>query len=134
LGVIREIVNAVGVPVIANGGIDSAEMVGEVLERTGAAGVMIGQALLTNPHLFGERASPFEMAREYLSLVVENDGPFESARRHMFYFLEGLLGNDGALRARLGTTRSVDELQKFILGLERQEVLSEERLGLSGLP
>ncbi len=49
---IREIKQTVGIPVIANGDIDSPERAAAVLELTGADAVMIGRAALGNPWLF----------------------------------------------------------------------------------
>lgn len=48
------IVDAVSIPVIANGDIRSADEARSVLRRTGAAGVMVGRAAQGNPWLFRE--------------------------------------------------------------------------------
>ena len=49
---------SVGVPVFANGDIDSPDKARQVLEQTGADGVMIGRAALGAPWLLGEIADP----------------------------------------------------------------------------
>ena len=46
--------NAVSIPVIANGDIDSGEKARRVLEYTGADGVMIGRASYGHPWIFGQ--------------------------------------------------------------------------------
>jgi tRNA-dihydrouridine synthase B len=51
---IREICEAVRIPVLANGDIDSPRKAARVLELTGAAGVMIGRAAQGRPWLFRE--------------------------------------------------------------------------------
>jgi tRNA-dihydrouridine synthase B len=51
---IREIKAAVGIPVFANGDIDSGPKARAVLEHTHADGVMIGRAALGWPWIFGE--------------------------------------------------------------------------------
>ena len=48
---ITKIVGAVGIPVLANGDIDSPEKAMEVMSRTGAAGVMLGRSVLGQPWL-----------------------------------------------------------------------------------
>ncbi|NJD31553.1 MAG: tRNA dihydrouridine synthase DusB [Gammaproteobacteria bacterium] len=51
---IAEIKQAVGIPVIANGDIDSAQRAVEVMRATGADGVMIGRAAQGRPWIFRE--------------------------------------------------------------------------------
>ncbi len=50
--VIARVVDALGVPVIANGDVASADDAAQILERTRAAAVMIGRASWGNPWLF----------------------------------------------------------------------------------
>jgi len=49
---IKEIVEAVNIPVMANGDIDSPEKAKWVLEYTGAAGVMVGRGAVGRPWMF----------------------------------------------------------------------------------
>ncbi len=49
---IREIKNAVQIPVLANGDIDSPQKARQVLEQTGADGLMIGRAAQGQPWIF----------------------------------------------------------------------------------
>ncbi len=49
---IKEIVEAVNIPVIANGDIDSPQKAKWVLEHTGAAGVMVGRGAVGRPWMF----------------------------------------------------------------------------------
>lgn len=51
---IAAVVQAVSIPVLANGDICSAQQARRVLEHTGAAGVMIGRAAQGNPWIFRE--------------------------------------------------------------------------------
>lgn len=49
---IRSVKQAIGIPVIANGDIDSPEKAREILDTTGADAIMIGRAAQGNPWLF----------------------------------------------------------------------------------
>lgn len=57
---IRAVKAEVGIPVVANGDIDSPERARFVLDETGADAVMIGRAALGNPWLFGHAAAYLE--------------------------------------------------------------------------
>jgi len=49
---IREIKQAISIPIIANGDIDSPNKAKWVLEHTGADGIMVGRAAIGNPWIF----------------------------------------------------------------------------------
>lgn len=73
---IRDVVESVSVPVLANGDITSAEEALAMLDDTGAAGVMIGRGAMNNPWIFsqivelaGGRAVPRPSARDREALV-----------------------------------------------------------------
>jgi len=65
--VIGEVVQAVSVPVIGNGDLNSAEAVGRRRAETGVAGVMLGRGAMSAPWIFGE-------IREYLETGVAREG------------------------------------------------------------
>lgn len=77
---IREAVDALSVPVIANGGIFSRDDADACLAHTGAAAVMSSEALLENPALFcrnidprsGEYLDQDALAARYLSLCADH--------------------------------------------------------------
>jgi len=84
---VREIVQAVQLPVLANGDIRDANRAAAVLAHTGAAGVMIGRAAQGRPWLCGAidaalagTASPAPHAREIDALLLEH-----VALLHAFY-------------------------------------------------
>lgn len=52
--IIRQVREAVSIPVIANGDIDSAQKAKAVMEQTGCDFVMVGRASLGNPWLFAQ--------------------------------------------------------------------------------
>jgi tRNA-dihydrouridine synthase B len=110
------IVEAVDIPVLANGDIDSPEAARHVLDHTGAAGVMIGRAAQGAPWLPGQigRAlqglpapaprihEQYAVMREHLAelhrFYGEVMGP-RIARKHIGWYLEGLGGLEDTRRA-----------------------------------
>jgi tRNA-dihydrouridine synthase B len=107
---IAQIVNAVPIPVIANGDIDSARKARAVLAHTGAAGVMIGRAAQGQLWLPGaiatalaaghpEATAPslmqqLSLQQRLLSGLIEFHGEYlglRIARKHQAWFLESLV-------------------------------------------
>lgn len=85
---IRAVKSAVGIPVVANGDIDSAEKALQVLRETGADALMMGRAALGNPWLFAriraflERGEPLAaLSREEVASVMRR----HVADLHEFY-------------------------------------------------
>jgi len=78
-GRIAEVVDAVSMPVIANGDIVEAQDALDMLAETQAAGVMIGRGALANPWIFSQiaeladgRPLPVPTTRERASLVARH--------------------------------------------------------------
>jgi tRNA-dihydrouridine synthase B len=101
---------AVTIPVIANGDIATPEKAVEVLQKTGADGLMVGRAAQGNPWIFreishflatGERLAPPPVAdvRDTLIAHLENLYEFYGdtlgvrvARKHISWYSKGLRG------------------------------------------
>ena len=108
---IAEVKAAVGIPVVANGDIDSPEKARDVLAQTGADAVMIGRAAQGRPWIFREvdhylahgTRLPAPTWREVRDLLLEhlNDhyrfyGEFtgvRTARKHIGWYLQALCGD-----------------------------------------
>lgn len=58
--IIRQVKEAVSIPVIGNGDIDSAQAAKRMIEETGCDGIMIGRACQGNPWIFREVAAYLE--------------------------------------------------------------------------
>jgi len=114
---VAEVKSRAGVPVIANGDIDSPERAREVLCATGADGVMIGRAAQGRPWLFGEieaylatgvRPAPPPPAL-VRAVVLEHLGELHSlygreagvgiARKHIAWYARGRPGADAFRQA-----------------------------------
>lgn len=79
--IIKNVKDAVGVPVIANGDIDSAVSAKEVMDKTGCDLVMVGRATLGNPWLFSQINAYFDnpdlplyypTIKEKLDIMIEH--------------------------------------------------------------
>jgi tRNA-dihydrouridine synthase B len=108
---IAEVKSEIGIPVIANGDIDTPERVKDVLEHTRADAVMIGRAAQGRPWMFreithfletGKRLPPPEVDEIHRVLVAhlsdlyafygEHTG-VRVARKHISWYTKGLAGS-----------------------------------------
>ncbi len=110
---IREIVEAVDIPVIANGDVVDSSSASECLESTGASGLMIGRGAIGRPTIFyeikrdlgwTENLPPWVEPDEaiarlwcwnrYLEICSEvyHDAPNKNLKRHAVSFTKGLPG------------------------------------------
>ena len=115
---IAEVKSRINIPVVANGDIATPEQAREVLERTGADGIMVGRAAQGRPWLFrqithylatGERLAP-PAPREMAAVLVEHlDGLYDLygdeqgtrvARKHIGWTVRELPGGE-SLRSRV---------------------------------
>jgi tRNA-dihydrouridine synthase B len=126
---IGEICRAVSIPVFANGDIDTPKKAREVLERTGAAGLMIGRAAQGNPWIFREvkhylgtgEMLPPPSAAEVHGVMVRHLAQLHAAygeetgvrvaRKHIGWYLDGRAGAGDARRELMRVTRARDQFR-----------------------
>lgn len=133
---IRNVRQAVSVPVVANGDCTSAADAAAMLEASGADAVMIGRAAVGRPWLVGQIADALtdgrmssepdatlrqEAAREHyrtlLSLFGKEKG-LRHARKHLDGYARGSAHpNAAALRARLVTSENPTEVEALLTTL-----------------
>jgi len=108
---IRDVKAATRLPVIANGDISTPERAQQVLEYTGADGVMIGRAAQGRPWIFREiehylatgRKLPAPLVSEIREVLLEHlqdlyafygrDRGVKIARKHISWYTKGLAGS-----------------------------------------
>ena len=121
---IKEIKEAVKIPVIANGDIDSYEKAQWVLEYTGANGVMIGRGAVGAPWIFHQlktgsseidRLLKHKIIMEHFDKMIEFYGPrgVSMFRKHTHTYSKGYQGAS-ALRDHVNRIDDVQEYRDLI--------------------
>lgn len=127
---IKRVKEAVKIPVIANGDIDSAEKYKEALSITGCDGAMIGRGALGNPFIFKEislaaQDKPYtppttmercEVMLKLARLEIQNKGErlaLLELRRHLPFFFKGIRGA-AAFRKRSCELSTYNELKNLL--------------------
>jgi len=92
LDYIKTIVDAVDIPVIANGDVDSLSKAQLVQEVTGARGVMSARGILDNPALFsGHTQIPPNCILRWMDINAKLDSHFTMFHRHLIHMLSSQL-------------------------------------------
>ncbi|WP_457744467.1 tRNA dihydrouridine synthase DusB [Sulfurimonas sp.] len=121
---IKEIKEAINIPVIANGDIDSYEKGRWVLEHTGADGVMIGRGAVGAPWLFHQLRSGEEhvsqelkhsIIMEHFDKMIEFYGEYGVAmfRKHTHTYSKGYQGAS-VLRNQVNSISDINEYRAVI--------------------
>ncbi len=128
---VKQLKDAVGIPVIGNGDIATPQDARRMLDETGCDAVMVGRAALGNPRIFKEinhyletgralggpsRAERIQMAREHVRLMVEEYGEARGVLKMRKCFCWYCKGFPGAseLRQRLVHVSTVDEFEQIL--------------------
>ena len=108
--IIRKVKEALRIPVIGNGDVDSGPAAKRMFEETGCDGIMVGRASQGNPWIFSQIKTYLEtgkeapgpdkeeikrMIRKHAELVLQYKGEFtgiREMRKHMCWYLEGFPG------------------------------------------
>lgn len=130
IDIIKAVKEAVEIPVIANGGINTAEDAKRMLEYTGCDGLMIARGAMGNPFLFEEITAYLEgrsytkptmeermsVAMEHIRLMIGYKGEYTGvmeARKHLAWYIQGQKGA-AAAREKVNHATNLDELQNIV--------------------
>lgn len=132
--IIRQVKEAVSVPVIGNGDVTSPQKAQEMMRQTGCDGVMIARGAQGNPWIFSEMVSWEEtghlpdrpdrdevcrMILRHAQMQLECKGGFcgiREMRKHVAWYTKGLKGA-ARFRDRVNAVESLEELENLLTSL-----------------
>ena len=128
---IARVKEAVSIPVIGNGDVDSPQAAKALLEQTGCDGVMIGRAAQGNPWIFREvvsylntgvvpmpptNAEKRELILRHAALQLQYKGEYTGVRemrKHLSWYTVGM-PNSARFRQAINSMESMDELVESV--------------------
>ena len=129
--IIRQVKEAVSIPVIGNGDVTGPESAKKMMEETGVDGIMIGRACRGNPWIFKQineylktgiipekpsleevREMMLRHARMQLDCKGEYTG-IREMRKHVAWYTAGY-PNSAKLRAKINEVETFEELTEFL--------------------
>ncbi len=131
LGIIKQVKEAVKIPVIGNGNIVDEESALKMFEYTGVDGIMIGRASIGNPWIF-KRLIHFLQTKEklpeikneeklqtilkHIELEVREKGErvgIQELRKHMACYIKGI-DDASKIRTKINTINNKEELEELL--------------------
>lgn len=135
--IIKQVKNAISVPVIGNGDITDEQSATIMLEKTGCDAIMIGRGALGNPWIFSKINAYLDECRvlpdptvtqkmvtmlKHIEKIIEYKGEYTAmreARHHAGYYTKGLRGG-AALRKEICTYEHFEQLQELAFRIAKE--------------
>ena len=129
--IIKDVVNAVSIPVIGNGDIVSPELAKQMINETGCAGVMIGRGAIGNPWLIKNCVDYLEtgnydsevsisdrikMMKKHLDMLIRDKNERTAIlefRTHLMYYFK-YLPNSKETKVKLCQAKTKEEVIKIL--------------------
>lgn len=134
--IIKDVVNAVSVPVIGNGDVTSPELAKQMLDETGCAGVMIGRGAIGNPWLIKNCVDYLEtgkyneeltvkdridMMKKHLNMLIKDKNEHTAIlefRNHLMYYFK-YLANSKETKVKLCQAKTKEEVINLLNEYEK---------------
>jgi len=127
---LRDLKDALSIPVIGSGDLLSAERIKTMFEQTGCDAIMIGRGGYGNPWIIGQaldllagrsisqptQAERFDVARSHFELCLETFGPQKTLgqmRKHLCWYARGM-ENAAAFRADINRSLTIEAMRSLL--------------------